>query len=200
MRKKKLLLWIVLLLPYLGLIFVWQIHNSQIDKIENSSFIIISKEELNLSVYNYKGKKIADYPVAIAKNYGNKETKGDMRTPEGIMRILDIENSDDWGHDFKDGKGKIEGAYGPFFIRLLTPGHSGIGIHGTHDNNSIGTRATEGCIRLKNSDLEKLVKQVRVGDVVVITPSKYDVEDKTDSIKYKQNSSRKEQRGIVNVK
>lgn len=194
MRKKKLLLWIILLLPYLGLFFVWQIHNSQIDKIENSSFIIISKEELNLSVYNYKGKKIADYPVAIAKNYGNKETKGDMRTPEGIFRISDIENSDDWGHDFKDGKGKIVGAYGPFFIRLLTPGHSGIGIHGTHDSNSIGTRATEGCIRLKNSDLEKLVKQVRVGDVVVITPSKYDVEYKTDSIKKTKFQSQRTKR------
>jgi len=34
---------------------------------------------------------------------------------------------------------------------------------------------TEGCIRLNNDDLEKLVKQVRIGDVVVITPSKLDV-------------------------
>jgi len=172
--KKKILLWVILLLPYLCLIFVWQIHKREIAKIENSSFIIISKEEMALSVYDYKGKSMAQYPVACGKNTGNKEKVGDMKTPEGVFRITDIQNAAGWAHDFGDGNGEITGAYGPFFIRLFTPGHSGIGIQGTHENNSIGTRATEGCIRLKNEDLEKLVKQVRVGDVV-ITPSKDDV-------------------------
>jgi lipoprotein-anchoring transpeptidase ErfK/SrfK len=172
--RKKILLWVVLLLPYLGLIFVWQIHNKQIAKIENSSFIRISKEEMTLSVYNYKGKNIAKYPIACGKNMGNKEKRGDMKTPEGVFHVSDIRNASHWTHDFGDGNGEIEGAYGPYFIRLITPGHSGIGIHGTHDNNSIGTRATEGCIRLKNEDLEKLVKQVKAGDVVVIIPSKND--------------------------
>jgi lipoprotein-anchoring transpeptidase ErfK/SrfK len=173
---KKILLWIVLLLPYLALFFVWQIHKREINKVANSTFIIISKEEMTLNVYNYKGKNIARYPVACGKNLGNKEKVGDMKTPEGVFHVSDIHNASHWSHDFGDGKGEIAGAYGPYFIRLLTPGHSGIGIHGTHNNNSIGTRATEGCIRIKNEDLRKLVKQVRIGDVVVISPSKDDVE------------------------
>ena len=44
----------------------------------------------------------------------------------------------------------------------------GIGIHGTHDPASIGTRASEGCIRLENSQVEALKKLVCVGTKVVI--------------------------------
>ena len=43
-----------------------------------------------------------------------------------------------------------------------------IGIHGTHDPSSIGTRASEGCIRLNNKDLETLKPYVKVGTKVVI--------------------------------
>ncbi len=74
-----------------------------------------------------------------------------------------------------DPTGEIRGAYGSHFIRLKTPGHRGIGIHGTHDPASIGTRATEGCVRLNNSDLLELVKKyVYVGMPVVILTSEAD--------------------------
>ena len=175
MKKKNILLWTILLLPYIGLIVGWQLYNRQVTKIENSSFVLISKEEMTLSVINFKGENMAKYPIACGENWGNKEERGDRKTPEGVFRVSDIQNASDWSHDFGDGKGKIEGAYGPYFIRLLIPGYTGIGIHGTHNDSSIGTRDTEGCIRLNNADLEKFVKQVKVGDVVVITPSKQDV-------------------------
>jgi len=173
--KEKILLWIVLVLPYLGLFFLWQYHKSEILKIANASFIVVSKEEMVLSLYDYKGKVLGKYPVACGKNLGDKQVKGDMRTPEGVFTIWDIQNATHWGYDFGDGKGEIKGAYGPYFIRLLTPNHQGIGIHGTHDEESIGTRATEGCIRMKNKDLEELVKMIKIGTVVVIIPSKQDV-------------------------
>ena len=99
--------------------------------------------------------------------------------------ISNIEKASNWVHDFGDGKGEISGAYGPFFIRLDVPGHSGIGIHGTHKPESIGTRDTEGCIRLNNDDLLELVKQIHIGMVVFITPSYLDVikSGKVDSLK-----------------
>ena len=46
----------------------------------------------------------------------------------------------------------------------------GIGIHGTHAPSSIGTRATEGCIRLYNDDIEALGQKVTVGMPVIIGP------------------------------
>ena len=56
----------------------------------------------------------------------------------------------------------------------FVPGHTGIGIHGTHAPESIGTRATEGCIRLNNDDLERLVDLIYPPLSVVITPSARD--------------------------
>ena len=116
-----------------------------------------------------------------------------MRTPEGIFYVSEIENATTWGHDFKDGKGRIEGAYGPWFIRLEVPGHKGIGIHGTHKPESIGTRDTEGCVRLQNADIDDLRKRVHVGMVVVVVPSLADLGvEQRDSIKNmvnKQNNS-----------
>ncbi len=44
------------------------------------------------------------------------------------------------------------------------------GIHGTPFPESIGTRATEGCIRLRNEDITDLKGRVRVGTTVIILP------------------------------
>ncbi len=119
----------------------------------------------------FEGETLAEtYPVAIGKNEGDKQAVGDFRTPEGEFSVVSIEDSRKWTHDFGDGKGMVKGAYGPWFIRLATPGWQGIGIHGTHDPGSIGTAATEGCVRLKNSDLIRLVARISAGTPVTILP------------------------------
>jgi hypothetical protein len=42
----------------------------------------------------------------------------------------------------------------------------GFGIHGTNDPRSIGRKASHGCIRMQNRDVEELFGLVRIGDVV----------------------------------
>ena len=130
---------------------------------------------MNLRLIDYKGREIFKYPIACGKRYGNKEKEGDLKTPEGLFHITEIEKADHWTHDFGDGSGEISGAYGPFFIRLEVPGHKGIGIHGTHKPKSIGTRDTDGCIRLYNQDLVELVQFCHIGMAVLIIPSYADV-------------------------
>ncbi|MDD4365864.1 MAG: L,D-transpeptidase, partial [Synergistales bacterium] len=49
-------------------------------------------------------------------------------------------------------------------------GWQGIGIHGTHDPDSIGTLVTEGCIRLLNENVLWLRERVAVGTKVLIEP------------------------------
>lgn len=139
-----------------------------------AALLAISKETMTLAVYDACSRVLAVYPVAVGRALGNKEKPGDMKTPEGLFSVQQIQDASAWTHDFGDGKGEIRGAYGSHFIRLKTPGHRGIGIHGTHDPASIGTRATEGCIRLRNEDLLQLVKCVYVGMPVVITTSEAD--------------------------
>ena len=117
--------------------------------------IRVSKADYTL--YLYKGDEVVkSYPIAVGKNPGDKQRTGDNRTPVGDFKIVSIENASKWTHDFRDGKGIIKGAYGPWFLRLDAKGWKGIGIHGTHDPDSRGTMATEGCIRLSNDDIAEL--------------------------------------------
>lgn len=141
-----------------------------------AAYIIILKQDFTLSLYDSDDRLVCRFPVAVGKNYGNKQRSGDMKTPEGDFSIQQIQPASDWGHDFGDGKGWIPNCYGNWFIRLKTPPHRGIGIHGTHAPESIGTRATEGCIRLRNADLDSLKPLVRVGMPVAILPSDADRE------------------------
>lgn len=155
--------------------FVCSWHfKEMIQDIQYARLLLVSKQEMKLRLIDYKGKELFVTDMACGLNYGDKRKSGDMKTPEGIFSIADIQNSKEWTHDFHDGKGEIKGAYGPFFIRLSVSEHKGIGIHGTHDSLSIGTRVTEGCIRLKNEELEKLVPMLNVPMTVVITPSTED--------------------------
>ncbi|MDR0789766.1 MAG: L,D-transpeptidase [Bacteroidales bacterium] len=148
----------------------------QTDNEKKRNVVVVSKSLMTLCVYddnvyeNANAKLLATYPIACGKNLGNKTKKGDMKTPEGRFRIIQIQNASSWTHDFHDGKGEVKNAYGKYFLRLEVKGFSGIGIHGTHDPSSIGKRVTEGCIRLKNEDLNELVKLVALGSVVYITP------------------------------
>ena len=121
-------------------------------KAENC-FIVISKQEFRLYVYEVG--------------------RGDMKTPESTLRnpfkISQIQPASSWKHDFKDGRGNLP-AYGAWFLRLVTPGHSGIGIHGSTSNeSSVPGRDSEGCIRLRDADIKHLKEHyARVGTAVVI--------------------------------
>ena len=142
-------------------------------KPKNGAFIVISKKDLNLRVYSCDSVLMAEYPCCLSKNKGNKQRKGDMKTPESPVgqpfKITAIQDASTWKHDFKDGRGSIK-AYGHWFLRLLTPGHSGIGIHGsTNNESSVPGRASEGCIRLRDQDIITLKENYAyVGMPVII--------------------------------
>ena len=178
--KSKNLLIIILgsvaiLLPCIAMIVMKSWYENKLEDLQKTAFIVINKEDLSLKVYDLNGDVVENFPIGVGKNYGNKIEQGDNRTPEGVFRITDIQNASGWKHDFGDGNGEIKGAYGPWFIRLYTEPHKGIGIHGTHLPESIGTRCTEGCIRLNNEDVLKLKELVYGGLTVIILPSQEDI-------------------------
>ena len=105
----------------------------------------ISKGEHLLRVMS-GGKALETFGVAVGRNAGDKQRVGDMRTPEGSFTVEQVQDASYWTHDFGDGKGQ------------LAP-------------DSIGTDATEGCVRLRNADGEKLKeKYIKIGMRVVIRP------------------------------
>lgn len=183
MKKKKntrkntkwiALLTVIVLLPYVLFVFEKIKTDKKLAEVERAAFMVVNKEDFSIKVYDYNGEIKFESGISCGKGLGNKQVIGDMKTPEGIFRVCDIQDASDWGHDFKDGKGKIKGAYGPVFIRLDVPGHKGIGIHGTHKPESIGTRDTEGCIRLENTEICRLKDFAYLGMVVIISPSAQD--------------------------
>ena len=146
------------------------------DKPTGTAFIVISKKNLTLNVYD-RGNDgdtvlVAQFPCCMGKNKGNKVKRGDMRTPESPagkpFKITMIQDASTWKHDFKDGRGNIK-AYGHWFLRLETPGHSGIGIHGsTNNENTVPGRASEGCIRLLDKDIITLKEHFAYVNMPVI--------------------------------
>ena len=136
-------------------------YHGEIDP--EKTFIVISKKHLQLNVYAVlEGDDttlVARYPVCLSRNKGQKEGSGDMRTPESEpgkpFYIKQIQDASDWKHDFGDGRGEIL-SYGHWFMRLETP-FNGIGIHGsTNNEDKMPGRDSEGCIRLRDKDLEHL--------------------------------------------
>ncbi len=128
--------------------------------------VIIDKSDYSL-ILNKENETEKVYAIAIGKNPGQKQKPGDWRTPTGTFTVDEFLDSTYWKHDFKDGKGEIEGAYGPWFISLKT-GWEGIGIHGTHDPTTLKTMVSEGCIRMKNEEVAELRTKVGVGTKVII--------------------------------
>ena len=164
---------------------------------DEQHLIRIHKQSYRLELFEGgKAQPLKEYSIAVAKNPGDKQKTGDNRTPtswgsaavipakylgagvgvasaEVPFVVEEICDASFWTHDFGDGKGEIAGAYGPWFISLDT-GWIGIGIHGTHDPASIGTMASEGCIRMHNQDVAELKNLIYgpakgVGTRVVIT-------------------------------
>lgn len=129
--------------------------------------ILIVKSEYALELR--EGEQVLhSYRVGLGKNPGQKQRVGDLTTPTGEdFYIEEIIDSSRWTHDFKDGKGEIAGAYGPWFLSIKTP-WDGIGIHGTHKPQSIGQMDSEGCIRMYNEEVQELKELIAVGTKVVI--------------------------------
>ncbi len=140
--------------------------------------IVIDKSSYELHVYDAKGW-YATYPVVFGnKNLDDKKMEGDRKTPEGDYRVaakryhnkwsrfmaLDYPNKEDLAK-FEERKRRGE------IPRNASPG-GGIGIHGTwpHEGFVVDryNNWTNGCISLKNEDVQELYNYVPVGTSITI--------------------------------
>ena len=143
-----------------------------------SVYIIIDKSDYELNVYDEEGW-YATYPVVFGnKDLGDKLMEGDKRTPEGNFKIIskrphekwhkmlmpDYPNKESW-MKFKQRKAKGE------IPRTARIG-GGIAIHGTWPNDHLVvddfTNWTQGCVSVRNEDLDELEGFLRVGTRVII--------------------------------
>ena len=140
--------------------------------------IVVDKSDYELYVYDAQGW-YATYPVVFGnKSLADKKMEGDRNTPEGTYRIvakrvhnkwsrflsLDYPNQQDLAK-FQERKRRGE------VPANASPG-GGIGIHGVwpHEDFVIDRYKnwTNGCISLKNSDVQELYNYIAVGTPITI--------------------------------
>ncbi len=125
---------------------------------EPVSVILIDKACQRLSLLRYDGtlQTVASYPCATGENQGPKSQAGDERTPEGIYFIT---------KSYTDTKLTVFGRrafhldYPNFFDNQERRNGDGIYIHGT--NRVLTANSTNGCIAMRNEDLDRLAAELR---------------------------------------
>jgi lipoprotein-anchoring transpeptidase ErfK/SrfK len=95
-------------------------------------------------------------------------------TPSGRFRIRSKQVNPNWYVPNAPWAGELGGSVvpggapgNPLKARWMGLA-GGIGIHGTSDDGSIGSRASHGCVRMRVRDVVRLYRRVRVGTPVVI--------------------------------
>ncbi len=122
--------------------------------------IVAWKSEFRLALF-LDGYFLKEYPIGIGK---------DDRTPTGQFVVDDMLVEPRW---YPPGGGAIEYGeeghlLGERWIGLADePGAAGLGLHGTSDGG-IGTKCSNGCIRLYNEDVVELYDFVQVGTPVEV--------------------------------
>jgi murein L,D-transpeptidase YafK len=141
-------------------------------------YIVVDKSDYELNVYDAEGW-YATYPVVFgSKDLSDKLMEGDRKTPEGKFKIisarphnkwhrmlmLDYPNQQSW---IKFNQRKASGII-PKSARI----GGGIAIHGTWPNDNIVvddfTNWTNGCIALKNEDIDDINSFLTIGTTVEI--------------------------------
>jgi murein L,D-transpeptidase YafK len=149
------------------------------DTLNNDSLmVIINKSRFVLDVY-YRKRKIRSYKVVFGpKPQENKVMKGDRRTPEGWYKVQEKHISGrynkfihiDYPNDSayaRFNKLKLQGA-----IPKDAEIGGDVGIHGVwkggEDMIDMGIGWTDGCIAMKNTDIDDLYRIVKPGARVLI--------------------------------
>lgn len=122
--------------------------------------IVVNIPGLTLYLYE-RGVVIKEYPISI----GTELKPSQLGETTIINKVSDpTYYPPRW---WERGLSPIPpGPNNPVGTRWLGLGFPSYGIHGTNNPDSIGTAASSGCIRMRNSDVEELAALVRVGTPV----------------------------------
>lgn len=123
--------------------------------------VYVSKTHHTVTLFR-GGEIVRQYPCATGR---------EGSTPEGEftvnMKLVDPV----WYWKGKAIPPGPDNGLGSRFIGITNAEHpKGYGLHGTNEPGSIGRDASHGCVRLLNSDVEELYKEVKNGDAVIVGP------------------------------
>lgn len=118
----------------------------------------------------YRGTPYKTYPVCIGVDdktpaaafvVGDKNPKPAWYAPPEWLEQEQLKNPIPYGHP--------KNPLGEYWIALEHNAYAGYGIHGTNEPRTLGTRASNGCVRMLNDDVVELARVVWKGmDVVIV--------------------------------
>jgi len=126
------------------------------DEDDSNRTVLVSLVDRKLAVIE-DGVVVATFQVAVGADV--------TPSPTGEFKVVSRVENPTYYHP---GTVIPAGKNNPVGTRWLGLSQKGYGIHGTNAPGSIGHAASHGCIRLRNSDVEKLFTMVQVGDTVQI--------------------------------
>lgn len=143
-------------------------------------YVIIDKSDYELSVYDAEGWLVT-YPVVFGNNdLGDKMMEGDRKTPEGTFTIINKRVHEKWDRfmmlDYPTKESYVKFIYRKQLGQIPAKAKIGgaIGIHGVwpHEDYTIDQYQnwTQGCISLRNQDVEELYRIITLGTKVTIRP------------------------------
>lgn len=141
-------------------------------------YVIVDKSDYELQVYDDEGW-YATYPVVFGnKDLNDKMMEGDRKTPEGTFKIISKKPHAKWhkmlmlDYPNKESYDKFNQRKAKGMIPKNAKIGGGIAIHGTWPNDNIVvddyTNWTNGCIAVKNNDLDELETYLPIGTKVII--------------------------------
>lgn len=144
----------------------------------NPYYIIISKKNYELKVYDDEGW-YATYPCVFGSNdLRDKYMEGDKRTPEGKFKVLQKKSNSKWAFELLLDYPNPESIqkFNQRIARGEIPKNAriggGIAIHGTRPQEEWTVdyyqNWTDGCISLKYSEAKDLFSYIPVGTPVTI--------------------------------
>lgn len=146
----------------------------------NPYYIIISKKDYELKVYDDEGW-YATYPIVFgSKDLSDKMREGDRRTPTGSFKVILKKIHPQWGPELLLDYPNEE-SYRKFNERKakgLLPANAkignGIAIHATRPSEEWTVdnyyNWTDGCVSVKYSEMKDLYSYIPVGTPVTIQP------------------------------
>lgn len=129
---------------------------------EDEVHLVIAKSKHTLSIM-LNNEPVYTFPISTGST--------PEKTPEGTFSIIrKVKNP--WYLPKNIPGGDPTNPLGSRWLGLNVPNTDGYkyGIHGTNNRNSIGQNISQGCIRMKNEDVEWVYRHIPLKTKVIITP------------------------------
>jgi len=140
----------------------------------------VDKKARTLSVWGRKGeqiRKFAEFSSDMGKKSGDKTSRGDHRTPEGIYFLQTMLDGKQIPYELY-GKRAFTTDYPNFFDRRMGKTGNGIWLHAIPEKETL-ERGSRGCVVVRNDTILELTQYVKLGQTPIII---------SDELTYTNNS------------